>query len=381
VTCNSADAAENAWAAARLKAEKNALSECFEAAPGFVASMEGPGHRIVFANAACRQMLGDRDVRGKAVAEAVPQGLVSIIDQVYRTGELFTARALPVRLPDHHGITTDKFIDVVYAPKRDRAGNIVGVISEGHDVTELVETCERARSLQDELIHLSRVTTMGTMASAIAHELNQPLSAIVTMAAATKKLLDQGRTEEASEALSAISRGALTAGRILKNIHSMSMKREPDPASIDLEPLVAVTIDLFSASDQTRIGVEVEPGLTVVADKIQLQQVLLNLLRNALEAIADRPGGKVRVQATAGDEHVLITVADDGPGIVAESLNSIFQSFVTTKAEGMGIGLAISRTIIEAHGGQLWAENAPNGGAVLAMTLPTEPAIGALRQR
>jgi two-component system, LuxR family, sensor kinase FixL len=246
------------------------------------------------------------------------------------------------------------------------------VINEGHDVTEHIATTERARSLQSDLIHLSRVSAMGTMASTIAHELNQPLTVVTNLASAARRLLQQGRGEDVGKALEAISESALKAAQIIRNVRAMSMKREASKTPFNIAATVINTIKLFPEADRSRVDQEVDRALTVCGDEIQIQQVLLNLLRNGLEAVQDRPDGRVTIRARRLDGDALITVADNGAGI-ADPVSAVFEPFMSTKPQGMGIGLPISRTIIEAHGGRIWAENAATGGAVFSFTLRHMP--------
>ena len=378
VTCICHDTTDKVTAEAEVAFGREALSDWFERAPGFVAMLEGPSHRFVLANAACRRIIGERNPIGKTVAEAVPevlsQGIVEMLDQVYRTGKPFTAKAYPVRLPARHGVQVTRYIDVVYAPRRGRNGEIIGLINEGHDVTEHIAMIERARELQNDLIHLSRVSAMGAMASTLAHELNQPLTAITNLAAAARRLLQRGEHEQVMPALEAISDGALRAGKIIRNVRAMSLKRDAAEHEIDLGETVRDTIRLLDEKDQERVTESIAPGLTAIGDPIQIQQVILNLFQNALEATADRRDGQVTIRAARVGEDLRVSVEDNGPGIAAEPVSAVFESFVTTKPDGMGIGLAISRTIVEAHGGRLSAENRPEGGAAFAFTMRMPPA-------
>jgi len=245
------------------------------------------------------------------------------------------------------------------------------------DLTERHETQRRLQDLQSELIHMSRFTAMGEMASTLAHELNQPLTAVASYLNGCRRLLTGPDTVQSLMLRDAIDRAAeqaLRAGQIIRRLRQFVARGETDRHVEDLGKLIeeASALALVGAKET---GVHVRYDLdhrvtTVLADKIQVQQVVLNLIRNAVEAMqeterryltiatAQRPGGMAEV-----------SVSDTGPGIPPEIAAHLFQPFVTSKPQGMGVGLSISRTIIEAHGGQLTAEPNPGGGTIFRLTL------------
>jgi two-component system sensor kinase FixL len=244
------------------------------------------------------------------------------------------------------------------------------------DLTERQETESRLQELQSELVHVSRLTALGEMASALAHELNQPLSAISNYVAGSRAMLAREGADPAKvgDALERASEQALRAGQIIRRLRDFVARGETERRIESLPRLLqdASALALVGAREHgidIRFAIDPEAG-RVLADKVQVQQVVLNLIRNAMDAMADSPRRELRIEAHAGgDGMARVSVADTGPGISEEVAGQLFQPFVTTKANGMGIGLSISRTIIESHGGRLWAEPAAGGGAVFHFTL------------
>jgi two-component system sensor kinase FixL len=217
---------------------------------------------------------------------------------------------------------------------------------------------------------------MGEMASALAHELNQPLSAIASYMKGSVRLLDSGTPDldRVRTALSAAGDQALRAGDIIRRLRSfvgkgeVAMRIEPLPKLIE----EAGALAMMGARDTgVRLEFKLSPSASLIlADKVQIQQVVLNLMRNALEAMSENRAGSLTVEASAiPGGWVEVRISDTGPGLAPEVLDRLFQPFVTTKAEGMGVGLSICRTIIEAHGGEISAFNRPEGGAVFRFTL------------
>ncbi|MFG1431797.1 PAS domain S-box protein [Xanthobacter sp. V2C-4] len=244
------------------------------------------------------------------------------------------------------------------------------------DLTERQETEARLQELQAELVHISRLTAMGEMASTLAHELNQPLSAIANYIKGSRRLLDGGavRTEMLQGALEKAGEQALRAGQIIRRLRDFVSRGESERRLESLSKMVeeASALALVGAKEHgIQVRFHFDPKCDVVlADKVQVQQVLLNLMRNALEAMMGAPRRQLLVQSEpAEDDMVMVSVMDTGSGISPEISHQLFTPFITTKRHGMGVGLSISRTIIEAHGGRIWAEPNPEGGSVFRFTL------------
>lgn len=247
------------------------------------------------------------------------------------------------------------------------------------DLTERQEAQQRLQELQAELIHMSRFTALGEMASTLAHELNQPLTAVASYLKGAGRLLDAGQKDGVAMARDAVERAAqqaLRAGQIIRRLREFVARGEGDRHAENLTKLIeeACALALVGAKQsgvQVTLGFESTSTL-VLADKIQIQQVLLNLVRNAIEAMqeVERRELKLSTQRVDG-ETVRIDVSDTGPGISPEIADQLFQPFITTKQAGMGVGLSISRTIIESHGGRIWVDPNPGGGVIFHLTLKT----------
>ena len=245
------------------------------------------------------------------------------------------------------------------------------------DLSERQKTESRLQELQSELVHISRLTAMGEMASTLAHELNQPLSAISNYLKGSRRLID-AQTDERStrmrDALDKAADQALRAGQIIRRLRDFVARGESERRVENITKLVeeASALALVGAKDQAiRVRFRFDPLVDLVlADKIQIQQVLLNLMRNAVEAMQTSAKRELLLAAApADDDMIRVTVADTGSGISPDVASQLFQPFVTTKQQGMGVGLSICRTIIESHGGQIWAEPNPEGGTVFHFTL------------
>ncbi len=245
------------------------------------------------------------------------------------------------------------------------------------DLTERQQTQQRLQDLQAELIFMSRFTALGEMASTLAHELNQPLTAATSYLNGARRLLDGGKPEDirtARDAIDSAAEQALRAGQIIKRLREFVARGESDHQVEDLRKLIeeASALALVGVGET---GVHVsfafdEIADQVLVDKVQIQQVLLNLIRNAIEAMQEVAHRELRVSTRLVDgDTVEVAVADTGPGLTPEVAARLFQPFVTTKRHGMGVGLSISRTIVEAHGGKLWAQANPGGGTVFRLTL------------
>lgn len=248
------------------------------------------------------------------------------------------------------------------------------------NVTERKRTEEQARDLQAELAHVTRLSTMGEMASGLAHELNQPLAAIIAYADACQELVDSGRMDRGQllEVLRAVASQAERAGKIIHRLRSLVRKSRPVRNPIQVNEAVREVAALLE-SEIREAGVQLQLRLGeqlphVPADFVQIQQVLLNLLRNGLDATADADSERrelvVSTDQTA-EGQVQVMIRDGGRGVTQENIARLFEPFFTTKAEGLGMGLPISRTIVEAHGGRLWLTPNADGGMLARFVLPT----------
>ncbi len=255
----------------------------------------------------------------------------------------------------------------------------------GRDITAMRRAEEAARHRQNELIHVSRLSTMGEMATGIAHELNQPLSAIVNFAngCARRLRLGIGEKEELISAMEQITAQARRAGEIIKRLRGMVTRKQPVREVVDLNTLVTDACALIS-HDRRKLGVAVESRLSrtpvmVRVDPVQMEQVILNLLRNALDALESRDLEHRRLMVATGvdaEGQAFIEVRDTGVGIDPEHLKQLFDPFFTTKKRGMGMGLSISQTIVTEHNGRISAHSVPGRGAVFTVVLPlNEPAM------
>jgi two-component system sensor kinase FixL len=243
------------------------------------------------------------------------------------------------------------------------------------DLTERQAAEQRLQELQAELIHISRFTALGEMASTLAHELNQPLTAVASYLKGAGRLLDSGEsTDVARDAIEKAAQQALRAGQIIRRLRDFVARGEGEKQVENLAKLIeeACALALVGAKQSgVKVSMSFESSSThVLADKIQVQQVLLNLVRNAIEAMQESERRELSLSTHRVDaETVRIDVADSGPGIAPEIADQLFQPFVTTKRTGMGVGLSISRTIVEAHGGRLWIDANEGGGVIFHMTL------------
>ena len=246
------------------------------------------------------------------------------------------------------------------------------------DLTEREETQAKLQELQSELVHVSRLSAMGEMASTLAHELNQPLAAISNYLRGSRRLLEDSKDPRAATIQDALVKGAeqaLRAGQIIRRLRDFVTRGETEKRVERVSRLAeeASALALVGARERgVRVEFTIDPTVDmVIVDRVQVQQVLVNLLRNAMDAMQESDRRELRISIVpAGDDMVEVAVADTGLGISTEIKAKLFQPFVTSKPHGMGVGLSISRTIVESHGGQLWAEPNEGGGTIFHFTLP-----------
>jgi two-component system, LuxR family, sensor kinase FixL len=253
---------------------------------------------------------------------------------------------------------------------------IVDITERKRHEAALAESQQRLQELHAELLHVSRLSAMGQMAAMIAHELNQPLTAIGNYMEAVATLLDRGGELPVARLRSAVERAgeqAVRAGQIIHQLRGFVSRRDHEKRVEPVAPLIREAAELaLLGTKQRGVQIRVEDRVgdaAILADKIQIQQVLLNLLRNAAEAVAEQEVCDIAIVGEAADD-VRIAVADNGPGLPEEVRSRLFQPFVSTKKTGMGVGLSICHTIIAAHGGRLWAEPNPAGGTIFHIALP-----------
>lgn len=252
------------------------------------------------------------------------------------------------------------------------------------DITELKQAKEEAQKRREEIAHMGRVATMGELSASLAHELNQPLAAIMSNAQAALRFLadDKADLDEIREILNDIVADDRRAGKVITHLRSLFRKGDCKKEPVDINELVGDVLSLISTETKMRnVAVEtvLAPGLApVMADKIQLHQVLINLIMNGSEAIADvdTGPGTITISTSIADENMVrVSVRDNGTGFSKTPLAKMTEPFFTTKPEGMGMGLSINQTIIDAHMGRLWAENNPDTGATFHFTLPQCEAV------
>jgi PAS domain S-box-containing protein len=265
---------------------------------------------------------------------------------------------------------------------RDGSGQPCGMWAIVRDVSERRRAEDEAQTLRDELAHVTRVSTLGELTASLAHELNQPLSAIQSNAQTAQRLLERGGVAagELTDILEDIVADNRRASAMIRHLRAAMKKSKTEVQPLNVGELVQEVTALVLPDILKRdamLSLDLAPETPqVLGDKIQLQQVLMNLMVNSLEALERSEGGHLGVRCHPHPSgEVRISVEDSGPGIPADRLEGIFEPFYTSKPEGLGMGLAICRSIALAHGGRLWAENRPEGGAVFHLALPAAPAV------
>ena len=368
--------------ATQLRASEQRFRAVVEAAPSAILLVDDKG-TIALANAEAERVFG------YPRAELVAMPVELLIPERFRVPHV-RLRAAYSRDPQARTMGTGREL---FACRKD--GSEVPVeaalspmpTEEGMFVLASVVDISERRDLQratarqrDELAHLSRVAMLGELSGSLAHELNQPLTAILSNAQAAQRFLAQSppRLDKLTEILSDIVKSDHRAGAVIQRIRSLLRKESAQRNSLDMNDVVEETLNLIRSDllyRQVLVRADLGEGLPAVSgDRNQLQQVLLNFMMNGCDAMDGREvNGRLRVGTReTANGNVEVSVADRGTGIPSVDLERIFEPFVTTKSHGMGLGLTICRTIVEAHGGRLWATNNPDGGATLHFELPAQ---------
>jgi two-component system, LuxR family, sensor kinase FixL len=373
------DLAAARHAAAELAEREAHLRSILDTVPDAMIVIDEDGTIESFSAAAERLFgYGAAEVCGRNVKILMPsphhESHDSYLQRYRETGErriIGIGRVVAGRRKDGGTFPMELAVGEVAGPRRLFTGFV-------RDLTERQRTERRLQELQAELSHISRLSEMGQMASALAHELNQPLTATGNYLQAARRLLarkDEASFERASAALESAGAQVIRTGQIIRRLRDFVKKADTAQQAEDVLKLVeeASALALIGAKEY---GVKVQflapaGSTSAVIDKVQIQQVLVNLMRNAVEAMETSDRRELVVALTGAENGFLcISVSDTGPGIAPEVAERLFQPFVTTKTQGMGVGLSICRSIVESHGGRLWAEPNPGGGAVFRFTVP-----------
>jgi PAS domain S-box-containing protein len=325
------------------------------------------------------------DFTGRTMAQELGDGWVECIHPadvglcVASYGRAFDQRrgfSLEYRLRRHDGeyrVVLDRGV-----PRFAPDGAFLGYIGCADDITERKAAELQVQQHRAELAHVARISTLGELSASLAHELNQPLTAILSNAQAAQRLLDAKPIDlaEIREILKDVVADDNRAGQVIQRLRALVKKQPPEFTALDLGAILREVVHFIHTDAILRaseIALTVAPGLPPVwGDRVELQQVALNLLLNALEAMKERPveDRQVVVQVEAdGPRVVKVAVRDRGAGL-GDEIEQVFRPFYTTKPDGLGVGLSISRSIVEAHGGRLWAENNAERGATFSFTIP-----------
>ncbi|HWY32509.1 MAG TPA: ATP-binding protein [Candidatus Acidoferrum sp.] len=332
-------------------------------------------YRFLEVNPSFEKQTGIQDAQGRSMREIAPhheEHWFEIYGRIALTGE-------PVRF-ENQAAQLHRWYDVYAFRVGEPGERKVAILFK--DITEHKQSEEALRKAQAELAHVSRVTTMGELAASIAHEVNQPLTAVVNNANASLSLLpkDLPKLEEVREALAEIIDDANRASDVIARVRQLAKRAPVEKSLLDLREVVQEVLALArheSAARQVTIRTDLSRHLpSVLGDRVQLQQVLLNLVMNGMDAMnLVEEAKRVLIigacrEIQAGVTRTLVSVQDSGTGVKPGQMDRLFEAFYTTKPQGMGMGLAISRSIIEAHGGRLWAEPNQGPGATFLFSLP-----------
>lgn len=359
-----------------LRETQRLVQAIFDNSPAVIHVQDLDGH-FLLVNRKFEEVVGlrSREILGKTSFDLFPLNAVSYFAsdrQAIETGSPSeTEEVLTTDHGDRAFLTTKSLLS-------DESGKPYALFGISTEITERKKAAAELREMQAALAHLNRVMTVGELTTSIAHELNQPLAAIVMNANAALRwlTLDPPNIAKTRDSAELIIRDGERASRVIARIRSLLKKAPPSKTSLDVNEFVLEVVDLTQGEmirNKVRLRLVLASNLPAVpGDRIQLQQVMLNLIANAIEAmraIQDRKRSLV-IATDIFNNTVRVGVTDNGPGIDSQTAQHLFKAFSTTKPEGMGMGLAISRSIIEAHGGRLWSEANDESGATFRFTLP-----------
>ncbi len=313
---------------------------------------------------------------GRPIADLAPPERKGEVDDLIRR----VCRGEVIAQYDTQRVTKDgRLLDMslTLSPIRNDKGEVTGISTIGRNTTDLRQAEGRIRELTGEMQHITRLSAMGQLASSLAHELNQPLTAVVNYSDATRHMMSTSSppVDRIVDFLGKIAAQAERAGQIIRRLRRFVEKTEVERAPESLSMVVEEAGALATVGaklDGISILYDLAPDLRPISmDKIQIQQVVVNLVRNAIEAMNGVERRELVIRTSGfDDDHQEVAIADTGPGLPAEIVENLFKPFTTTKKTGMGIGLSISQSIVGDHGGRIWAEPNPGGGTVFRFLLP-----------
>jgi PAS domain S-box-containing protein len=366
-----------------LEKERAFLRQVVDIVPNFIFAKDRDG-RFTLVNRAAADAYGTtvENLIGKTDAD-FNANFAEV--EFFRRMDLDVMNTLQERFISEERITDARgkvrWLQTVKRPILEKDGSANQTLGTSTDITQRKETELELRRQRAELAHVTRISIMGELAASLAHELNQPLTAILSNAQAALRFMAANPADlnEIREILKEIVQDNSRASEVIRRMRALFRKEEVEFVSVDVGSVIDDVMMLVHSDavlQNVHISIESNSELPPVrGDRVQLQQVILNLLVNSFEALKNRPAHdrQVVVRVERGGAGLLkVAVRDRGTGLSGDKLDKIFQPFYTTKGEGLGMGLSISRSIIESHGGHLWAENNPDRGATFYFTLPME---------